>query len=140
VAEVARAHEMWQAAAYEPGLFLIDEIFRGTNYTESVSAAIGLLEGLAERGLVIAATHNVELTSLLNGRFVYLLAVRDGGQPERFDLRAGVLEKTNALKILGESDFGAGMLKRIAEVKAAIGAPDARDQSRTENPDVRKIV
>lgn len=141
VAEVARAHEMWQAAASEPGLFLIDEIFRGTNYTESVSAAIGLLEGLADRGLVVATTHNVELASLLNSKFVFLIAVRGSGDHAgRFELRAGVLEKTNALKILGESDFGARMLKRVAEVKAAISAPGMQDEVRTATPDIGKVV
>jgi len=140
-AEVARAHEMWQAAASHPGVFLIDEIFRGTNYTESVSAAIGLLEGLADRGLVIATTHNVTLASLLKTKFVFLIATRSSGaQAGRFELKTGVLEETNALKILGESDFGAGMLNRVAEVKAAISAPGTPDKDRAASPNTDELA
>ncbi|MGC1729184.1 MAG: hypothetical protein WA747_07360 [Steroidobacteraceae bacterium] len=140
-AEVARAHEMWQAALSEPGLFLIDEVFRGTNHAESVSAAIGLLEGLAEHGLVVATTHNVELAQLLNGKFVFLVTVRTpGSESPRFELRPGVLEKTNALDILRQSNFGAGMFKRIAEVRSALSPPFTEDESRPADSDSQEAA
>ena len=52
-------------------LFLLDEIFRGTNTTERVAAGFAVLSYL-DRGLdlVIVATHQIELIDLLGERFV----------------------------------------------------------------------
>jgi len=51
-------------------LFLLDEIFRGTNTAERVAGAYGVLAYL-NRGLdlVVVATHDVELLELLGSSF-----------------------------------------------------------------------
>jgi hypothetical protein len=69
VAELRRAKEPL-AAAHGPRacVYLIDEIFRGTNHVESVSAAAAVLDVLAERGLVIVSSHNLVLVPLLAHR------------------------------------------------------------------------
>ena len=48
-----------------PALFLIGEIFRGTNHLESVAAAAAVLHTLAARHLVIVSSHNLVLGPLL---------------------------------------------------------------------------
>jgi hypothetical protein len=47
-------------------LFLLDEIFRGTNTTERIAAAYAVLTYLNEKNVAIAATHDSELTTLLD--------------------------------------------------------------------------
>jgi DNA mismatch repair ATPase MutS len=51
-------------------LFLLDEIFRGTNTTERVAAASAVLANL-DRGqdIVVVATHDIEVLDLLNDAY-----------------------------------------------------------------------
>jgi hypothetical protein len=44
-----------------PYLFLIDEIFRGTNTAERLAAAVAVLENLSKKGMVMVTTHDVEM-------------------------------------------------------------------------------
>jgi hypothetical protein len=43
----------------------VDEIFRGTNHEESVSAAAAVVDELARHALVVVSSHNLVLGSLL---------------------------------------------------------------------------
>jgi hypothetical protein len=54
-----------------PCLFLLDEIFRGTNTTERVAAGFAVLSYLGRGAdIVIVATHDIELIDLLGDRYV----------------------------------------------------------------------
>ena len=50
-------------------LFIIDEIYRGTNTIERISAATAVLSYLGEKQQVLVTTHDVELQELLNENF-----------------------------------------------------------------------
>lgn len=51
-------------------LFLIDELFRGTNTTERIAGGYAVLEYLDRSDdLVVVATHDTELLGLLDGRY-----------------------------------------------------------------------
>ncbi len=65
LAELRRAQELLALAERGPALFIIDEIFRGTNHLESISAAAAVLHTLAARGTVIVSSHNLVLAPLL---------------------------------------------------------------------------
>ena len=53
-------------------LFLLDELFRGTNTIERVAAAKAILEYLNRSDhIVIVATHDIELAGLLGDRYEY---------------------------------------------------------------------
>ena len=55
IAEVKRAEKMFALSmAHGACIFLIDEIFKGTNHLESVSASASVLHALASKSLVIA--------------------------------------------------------------------------------------
>jgi DNA mismatch repair ATPase MutS len=56
------------AQSGQPAVFLVDELFRGTNYVEAVSASTAALLRLAEAGCVLATSHNIVLATLLHGR------------------------------------------------------------------------
>ncbi|WP_431478500.1 MutS-related protein [Massilia eburnea] len=112
--ELRRAHELL-ALAKEPqrALFIIDEIFRGTNHLESVSAAAAVLEQLAGRGTVLVSSHNVVLAQLLEPCCSPLLVQKRAG---RLVLTPGVLAETNGLTLLAQSGFDASIEQRARDV------------------------
>ena len=55
---------------FEHNLFLLDEIFKGTNTPERIAASKAVLSVLAGNGnLVFASTHDIELADLLSGEY-----------------------------------------------------------------------
>lgn len=94
-------------AAKESGkqhLFLLDEIFRGTNTTERIAAGKAVLAEL-DRGdnLVVVATHDLELLPMLAGRFTpYHFREEVDGDSLRFDyaINSGPSSTRNAIALL----------------------------------------
>jgi hypothetical protein len=105
LAEVESARALVEAKS-EAGqhLFILDEVFRGTNTVERVAAAYAVLKYLT-RGtdLVIVATHDLELLPLLGDRFaVYHFRESVTEHSLTFDylLRPGVSSTRNAIALL----------------------------------------
>ncbi|MDR7048168.1 hypothetical protein J2X54_000603 [Duganella sp. 3397] len=101
MAEVRRAGELLALARRGPAIFLIDEIFRGTNHLESVSASAAVLDTLAESGCVLVSSHNLILAPLLARRLAPLCVARVNG---RLQVAQGVLKDTNGLSLLTTVD------------------------------------
>lgn len=112
--ELRRAQELL-ALARQPqrAVYIIDEIFRGTNHMESVSAAAAVLEELAAHGTVLVSSPNVVLAQLLERSCLPLLVQKRG---ERLVLTPGVLSETNGLTLLAESGFDPAIEQRAREV------------------------
>jgi hypothetical protein len=105
MAELRRARELLAAAeGPHPGICIIDEIFRGTNHLESVSAAASVLDVLAAKGLVIVSSHNLVLAPLLAHRLDPLCVAR--GADGALTLSDGVLAHTNGIALLAQRGFG----------------------------------
>lgn len=105
LAEVERLKQMLEAArAGEPVLFLIDEIFSGTNSHDRGIAAAAVVRALTEGGAIGAlSTHDLALTAMADetlGRNVHM-GSRDGTDPMDFDylVKPGVTRESNALAI-----------------------------------------
>jgi hypothetical protein len=114
LAEVERLRDLVALAREGQALFLIDEIFSGTNSADRRAAAEAVLRGLIREGAIGAlSTHDLALTELaempeLSGRNVHM-ASPDESDPLGFDylLKPGVNRTTNALaivKMLGLAD------------------------------------
>jgi hypothetical protein len=94
------------AAGNAPVLFLVDEIFSGTNSRDRRAAAEAVVRTLVERRAVGAlSTHDMSLTEIaeapgLGGANVHM-GSREAGDPMDFDylLKPGVTQETNALAI-----------------------------------------
>ncbi|NHZ36505.1 MutS-related protein [Massilia rubra] len=115
MAELRRAQELLAAAdGPHPGICIIDEIFRGTNHLESVSAAAAVLDVLAAKGLVMVSSHNLVLASLLAQRLAPLCVRLDGAG--RLVLEPGVLAHTNGIALLAQRGFGAAIEDRAGRV------------------------
>ena len=106
MAEVDRLRQTIETAmAGEPVLFLIDEIFSGTNSPDRRVAAEAVVRTLIDAGAIGAlSTHDLALTGIANaarhGVNVHT-GSRDGTDPMDFDyrLKPGVTQETNALAI-----------------------------------------
>lgn len=85
-------------------LCIVDEIFRGTNSVERIAAAQYVLEYLAQKNcLVFAATHDLELTELLNAsyaNFHFRESVTESGLEFDYLLKDGPSTTRNAIKLL----------------------------------------
>jgi hypothetical protein len=102
-------------------LFLIDEIFRGTNTVERVAASTAVLHHLGQRQLVLATTHDVELQQLLADTFdMYHFSdqVVDGRYRFDYHIHPGPAQSRNAIKLLEISGYPASIV-REAETLAA---------------------
>ena len=105
LAEVQAVHSLVTATRSEtPQLFLIDELFRGTNTLERVAAAKAVLEYL-NRGddVVLAATHDIELVELLERGYEcihFRESIHNGEMTFDYKLRSGVSSTRNAIGML----------------------------------------
>ncbi len=105
LAEAESVLELVRASEGEPPhLFLLDEIFRGTNTTERVAAGAAVLAYL-NRGphLTLVATHDLELLDMLGERYAaHHFREQVTGDALRFDYRlhAGQSSTRNAIALL----------------------------------------
>lgn len=136
--EVRRVGELIEAAdGTTPRLFLLDELFRGTNTAERIAAGKAVLARLA-RGphLTAVASHDLELVPLLHGAFVpYHFREEVAGGVLSFDyrLRPGPSSTRNAIALLAWANYPPEV---VADALAAVesllaggrfGGAEARD-------------
>lgn len=93
-----------------PCLFVLDEIFKGTNTVERVSGGKAILSYLNKgNNVVLVSTHDLELTDILHRENFDLFHFSEQIQDNqlRFDhkLKAGKLKNRNAIKILELYDY-----------------------------------
>jgi hypothetical protein len=106
LAEVERLRQTIEASQTFPVLFLIDEIFSGTNSRDRRAASEAVVRILVSRGSIGAiSTHDLSLAEIaedpaLQGANVHM-GSRDGSDPMDFDylLKPGVTKERNALAI-----------------------------------------
>jgi DNA mismatch repair ATPase MutS len=108
-AEVKRLKAILSAAERVDGptvLFLIDEVFRGTNNRERLLGARAFVAALAEsRGFGLVTTHDLELTDLARridrlSNVHFQETVEQGRLAFDYKLRPGPCPTTNALRIM----------------------------------------
>jgi DNA mismatch repair ATPase MutS len=99
MAEMRRAQTLLQVAERgEAAVFLIDEIFRGTNHIESVAGATAVLNRLAAAAAVIVSSHNGVLAPLLRARLAAWRIVRaDAGN---LAIEPGVLLEPSGIAMM----------------------------------------
>ncbi|MEO8681687.1 MAG: hypothetical protein ABI665_21760 [Vicinamibacterales bacterium] len=112
-----------------PHLFLLDELFRGTNAIERIAAGQAVLQELVEAGdtrpphVVIAATHDGELVDLLPTLYdSYHFGDAIGADGLVFDhrLQSGRATTRTAIALLRQSGAPARLLRRAETVAARL--------------------
>lgn len=92
-----------------PSLFLLDEIFKGTNTIERISAGKAVLSALAQgNNIVFVSTHDIELTDMLEDEYeLYHFSeiVNEKNVDFDYKLKEGKLKNRNAIRILQINDY-----------------------------------
>ena len=122
LAEVDSINELLKNSENENGqfLFIIDEIFKGTNTIERVGSAKAILEFLNQKNhLVMVSTHDLELTQFLqNGFVLYHFQEQIENEELFFDykLKQGILQQRNAIRILELAKFPPEVIREAERV------------------------
>lgn len=131
IGEVVALLELVRASAGPaPHLFLLDELFRGTNAVERIAAGQAVLSQLLEaaggRGkphVVLAATHDLELVELASGRYEpYHFCDSVGPNGLLFDhrLERGPSTSRNAIALLQLHGAPDTLISRAMDVAAML--------------------
>ena len=90
-------------------LFLLDEIFKGTNTVERISSGKAVLAYLNRKdNLVFVSTHDIELTELLSNNYNYFHFsefIENDLFTFDYKLKYGKILNTNAIRILEINEF-----------------------------------
>ncbi len=100
-------------------LFLIDEIFRGTNTVERISSATAVLKELCRKNIAMVTTHDLELQDLLEGQFVmHHFSEQVDGERYYFDykIKAGPCSSRNAIKLLELKGYPEEIVKNALDL------------------------
>lgn len=122
--EVKGVKEMTDVAKERrPKLFLMDELFKGTNTIERIASAKAVLSYLTKNPLnrVIISTHDIELAGYLKDEYeLYHFSedIRDGVIHFDYKLKKGVLTTRNAIKILELYNYPESVIKEALNIAA----------------------
>ena len=101
-------------------LFLLDEIFKGTNTIERISAGRAVLSYLNnESNIVFVSTHDIELAELLKDTYrLYHFSEQVDNKTVDFDykLKEGKLINRNAIRILEINDYPEQIITEAIEL------------------------
>lgn len=102
--EVETVKNMLEKSGEGHHLFLLDELFKGTNTTERIAIAKAVLSALAKQNnIVFASTHDIELASLLNEEYDlyhFCESVADSTLSFDYKLKPGPVTERNAIRII----------------------------------------
>jgi hypothetical protein len=106
-AELTRLRTITELAAAEPTLFLLDEIFHGTNSHDRKIGAEALLRSLLEQGAIgLLTTHDLALAEAAEAlapaatNVHFQDELREGKLHFDYRMRPGVVRKSNALELM----------------------------------------
>ena len=113
-----------RSSSSTPNLFLLDEIFKGTNTVERISAGKAVLSALAKNdNIVFVSTHDIELADLLKDEYeLYHFSEKVDDRTVDFDykLKEGKLKNRNAIKILQINDYPDTIVKEAIEISETL--------------------
>jgi DNA mismatch repair ATPase MutS len=109
-----------ESQSSECHLFLLDELFKGTNTVERVASGKAVLSYLnQESNLVFVATHDLELAELLKDSFS-LFHFTEIVQQDKvlfdYKLKGGPLRDTNAIRILELNNYPEEVIQEAAQL------------------------
>ena len=104
----------------DSNLFLLDQIFKGTNTIERISAGKAVLSFLTRNSnVVFVSTHDIELTDMLNEEYdLYHFSEQVDNKTVDFDfkLKPGKLKNRNAIRILKINDYPDQIITEALEI------------------------
>ena len=100
-------------------LFLIDEIFRGTNTIERLAASTAVLKFLDRQNRTFVTTHDIELQYLLQNKFEmfhFSEQVENGKYFFDYKIHNGPAKSGNAIKLLEIKNYPESLTKEAFEI------------------------
>ncbi len=130
--EVLTIKEMIEAAeSKETNLFLLDEIFKGTNTVERIAAGKAVLSQLASKNnIVFVSTHDIELADFLFDQYdLYHFSELIDGNSVGFDyqLKSGKLKNRNAIRILEINGYPENVVREAESLATELDKKELRD-------------
>lgn len=114
-----------QVKSSDQNLFVLDEVFKGTNTIERIASAKAILSYLnRNENIVIVATHDIELADMLAQEYdLYHFTETVENKALHFDhtIKSGQLKTRNAIKILEMSNYPADVIKEAQEISSSLG-------------------
>ena len=108
----------------DQNLFLLDELFKGTNTVERIAAGKSVLTCLNdEDNIVLISTHDLELSDYLKGAYsLYHFTEIIENETISFDykIKAGNLETTNAIRILELNNYPSKVILEAKQLSEQI--------------------
>jgi len=105
-------------------LFILDEIFKGTNTVERIAAGKAVLSYLQKsNNIVFVSTHDIELADLLQEEYdLYHFSeeVTDKAIDFDYKLKSGKLKKKNAIRILGLNNYPESLIDEALTISEKI--------------------
>lgn len=119
--EVQTIKEMLEKSSDgKPNLFLLDEIFKGTNTVERIAAGKATLSHLSKHeNIVFVSTHDIELADMLIAEYeLYHFSedIRSENIDFDFKLKKGKLKNRNAIRILELNDYPDSVIREAIEI------------------------
>lgn len=115
---IEEAKQEWQ------NIFVLDEVFKGTNTVERIAAAKAILSFLNKKNnLVFVSTHDVELSAMLASEYdLYHFAELIENDQFTFDhiLKTGPLITSNAIRILALYNYPEEIIEEAKCISSAL--------------------
>ncbi len=109
-----------QAGGQTPVLCFVDEVLRGTNTVERIAASSQILKSLPRRNVFcFAATHDIELTHLLEGTYHNYHFEEEIGEEDicfPYRLIPGRAVSRNAIRLLGLMGYDSRIIREAEEM------------------------
>jgi DNA mismatch repair ATPase MutS len=101
-------------------LFILDEVFKGTNTIERIAASKAILSYLNRKNnIVMVATHDIELSEMLKSDYeLYHFTEIIEDDKLNFDhkIKAGQLKTRNAIKLLELSNYPLDIINEAKQI------------------------
>ena len=105
-------------------LFVLDEVFKGTNTVERIAAAKAILSYLnRNNNMVVVSTHDIELAELLAHEYdLYHFTETVENSKLHFDhlIKPGQIRTRNAIKILELANYPAEIISEAREISTTL--------------------
>jgi DNA mismatch repair ATPase MutS len=105
-------------------LFVLDEVFKGTNTIERIASAKAILSYLnSNNNIVIVSTHDIELAGMLTSEYdLYHFTETIENNKLHFDhtIKSGQVRTRNAIKILELSNYPIDIINEARQISATL--------------------
>jgi DNA mismatch repair ATPase MutS len=115
IAEVEQSHQ---------NLFVLDEVFKGTNTVERIAAAKAILSYLSRNhNIVVVSTHDIELAEMLKNEYdLYHFTETIESDELYFDhkIKSGQLRTRNAIRLLELANYPIDITREARQISMTL--------------------